>query len=155
MERTVCTPVRTSGLSANSSSTVNPTTVDGEEFLVYDNGVDSSNRMLVFGTESGLRHLARFDTWFMDGTFDVAPLLFNQLYIIRASLGNTAVTCVYAFLPNKHQETYVELFTAVQDKCKEFGFDVDPSVVTVDFEQAVINTIKASFGSHITIHGCF
>ena len=83
------------------------TTVDGEEFLVYDNGVDSSDRMLVFGTESGLRHLARSDTWFMDGTFDVAPMLFSQLYIIRAPLGKTAVTCVYAFLPNKQQETYV------------------------------------------------
>ena len=69
--------------------------------------------------------------------FDVATLLFNMY--IRAPLENTAETCVYAFLPNtcnKHQETCVKLFTAVQDKCNELDFDVDPSVVTLDFEQA-------------------
>ena len=82
------------------------TTVDGDPFVIYDNGVDSSARMLVFGTDVGLRHLASSDSWFMDGTFDVAALLFTQLYVIRVPLGESAVTCVYAFLPNKHQETY-------------------------------------------------
>ena len=31
------------------------TTGDGDQFLIYDSGVDSSDRMLVFGTELGLR----------------------------------------------------------------------------------------------------
>lgn len=31
------------------------TTVDGDSFLVYDNGADSSDRILVFGTHLGLQ----------------------------------------------------------------------------------------------------
>ena len=101
------------------------TTVDGDSFLVYDNGADSSDRILVFGTHLGpmlgLRRLASSDSWFMDGTFDVAPLLFTQLYVIRVPVAESAVTCIYVFLPNKHQETYEELFTAIQDRCTQLS----------------------------------
>ena len=131
------------------------TTVDGDQLLIYDNGVDSSDRILVFGTDFGLRHLASSDSWYMDGTFDVAPLLFTHLYVIRVSLGESTVTSVYAFLPNKHQETYEELFTAIQDRCSEFGFNVDPTTVTIDFEQAVINGVQSTFGPHVNVNRCF
>ena len=83
-------------------------TNDGDQFMIYDNGVDSSNRMLVFGTDEGLRHLASSTTWFLDGTFNVALSLFTQLYVIRALLGDSSVTCVYGFLINKNQSTYEE-----------------------------------------------
>ena len=46
-------------------------TSDGDQFMIYNNGVDSSNRMLVFGTDEGLHHLASSTTWFLDGTFNV------------------------------------------------------------------------------------
>jgi len=38
---------------------------------------------------------------YMDGTFDSAPLQFQELYVIRAPPGDSAASCVYAFLPNK------------------------------------------------------
>ena len=131
------------------------TTVDGDSFLVYDNGADSSERILVFGTHPGCRRLASSDSWFMDGTFDVAPLLFTQLHVIRVPVAESAVTCIYAFLPNKHQEIYEELFTAIQDRCTQLGFNVDPATVTLDFEQAVMNAIQSTFGPRVHIHGCF
>ena len=130
-------------------------TSDQEQFLIHDSGVDSSDRMLVFATDNALRHLASSDSWFMDGTFNVAPLLFTQLYVIRVPLGESAVTCVYAFLPNKHQSTYEELFTAIQDRCTELGFQADPTTITLDFEQAVINAVTSSFGPQVNVHGCF
>lgn len=34
----------------------------------------------------------------MDGNFAMAPNVFNQLYVIRAPLGTSAVSCVYALL---------------------------------------------------------
>ncbi|XP_041369007.1 uncharacterized protein LOC121383200 [Gigantopelta aegis] len=131
------------------------TSSDGDRFLIYDNGVDSSDRMLVFGTDDGLRHLASSESWFMDGTFTVAPLLFTQLYVIRVPLGESAVTCVYAFLPNKHQSTYEELFISIQDRCSELGFQADPVTVTLDFEQAVMNAVITTFGPQVNVHGCF
>ena len=53
--------------------------VDKEDFLIHDSGPESASRILVFASQSALTHLASADKWYMDGTFDVAPLLFQQL----------------------------------------------------------------------------
>ncbi|KAG7176889.1 putative Inosine-5'-monophosphate dehydrogenase 1b-like 2, partial [Homarus americanus] len=45
-----------------------------------------------------------------------APRLFQQLYVIRAPLGPSAVTCVYAFLSAKSQTIYEEFLQAICDK---------------------------------------
>ena len=69
----------------------------------------------------------------MDGIFNVAPLLFTQLYMIHVQLGKSAVNFGYAFLPKKYQSTHEELFTAIQDRCTELDFQADipqPSLLT-------------------------
>ena len=65
-----------------------------QPFLVYDNGIEASERLLIFASPEQLRQLAVADTWFMNGTFDVAPRLFRQLYVIRVVIDDTAVSCV-------------------------------------------------------------
>ena len=42
--------------------------------------------------------------WYMDGTFDYAPLV-PAAICHSCPLGDSAVSCVYAFLPNKTQTT--------------------------------------------------
>lgn len=128
---------------------------DGEEFLIHDSGTDSNNRILAFATEEGLRLLARSREWFMDGTFATAPKLFKQLYVLRVPLGESAVSCVYAFLPGKSQAVYEELFQAIVDRCENLGFDLDPNTIVCDFELAVIKAAKSIFGDHIGVQGCF
>jgi len=91
----------------------------------------------------------------MEGTFDVVPLLLTKLYMIRVPLGESAVTCIYAFLPNKHQDIYEELFTPIPDRCTQLGFNINPATVTLDTEQAVMNAIQPTFGSYVHIHRCF
>ena len=45
---------------------------DPEPYLFYDNGRDSNNRIIAYGSNEQLRHLARPDsTWYMDGNFKV------------------------------------------------------------------------------------
>jgi hypothetical protein len=61
----------------------------------------------------------------MDGTFSVAPHPFKQLYPIRVPFKDVTGTAVYAFLPNKCQDTYRELFqsTLGHHLCKDLvGF---------------------------------
>ena len=70
----------------------------------------------------------------MDGNFTIAPNIFDQLYVIRAPLGDAAVTCVYALLSGKSQAVYDEMFRGMEAKCEELGFNLDPSTVTADFE---------------------
>lgn len=130
-------------------------TDDDEQFLIYDSGPESYSRAVVFASEQGLQHLCRSNTWFMDGTFSSSPKIFKQLYVIRAPLGNSAVTCVYAFLSCKTQSIYEELFSAIIDKCSELGYTPDPTTVITDFEQAVFNALRATFGQHVNSRGCF
>lgn len=65
-------------------------TTTNEEFLLYDSREDIhkndlSNRIIIFATTAALAFLATCDTWFMDGTFSSAPVLFEQLYSIHGS----------------------------------------------------------------------
>jgi hypothetical protein len=91
----------------------------------------------------------------MDGTFSTAPRVFQQLYVIRAPLGDSAVTCVYAFLSCKTQSIYEELLQAVVDACERLSCSPDPMSIVVDFEQAVIKAIPSVLGQHVSTRACF
>ena len=68
--------------------------VDKNSFVICDSGFDSANGILVVATDAGLRHLASSDKLFMDRTFDSAPPLFSQLYMIRSPLSDSSVSCM-------------------------------------------------------------
>ncbi|KAL8590500.1 hypothetical protein ACOMHN_010936 [Nucella lapillus] len=129
---------------------------DPQPFLMHDSGSDSGpQRMIIFATDRKLRHLARADEWFMDGNFSMAPDHFCQLYVIRAPVGDTCVSCVYALLPNKTQETYEQMLQAILDRCDESQLMPDPSQVIVDYEKAVIQALHSKLGEHVEVKGCF
>ena len=130
-------------------------TATGQQFLIHDSGPGSNQRVIVFASSEGIRHLATKGDWFMDGTFDTAPKLFTQLYIIRAKLGESAVSCAYALLTGKSQGLYEEMLRAICDKAEELGFTLDPEIVHMDFERSVINAVAHTFGPHVTTKGCF
>ena len=77
-------------------------------FLIHDSGPATPDRLLVFSAPEQLRHLATSDRWYMDGNFSMAPKLFQQLYVIRASVGQSAVTCVYAFLTGMYPKLPID-----------------------------------------------
>ncbi|XP_074652694.1 uncharacterized protein LOC141907015 [Tubulanus polymorphus] len=126
---------------------------DGEEFLLYDNA-STTSRIMIFATDICLKKLCEADTWFMDGNFQMAPTLFEQLYVIHVPLADSAISTVYAFLQRKTQETYEEFLTVLCEKCDEKGLFLSPKTVVIDFELAVLNTTKSVFGD-IEIRGCF
>lgn len=57
----------------------------GEQFLLYDSG-DDDNRILIFCIAKNLELLKCADVLLMDGTFDVVPPLFAQLYTIQGTI---------------------------------------------------------------------
>ena len=60
-------------------------TYANERFLLYDKRKSSyGGRLLVFASDEQLRVLFQSDVLFADGTFKVAPKLFEQLYVIHA-----------------------------------------------------------------------
>ena len=128
--------------------------MDGNPFLIHDNN-DNNNRIVVFGQENCLSHLCHSGTWYMDGTFIVVPALFQQLYVIRVPLDESAITTVYAFMLNKSEASYMELFQILTNKCRSLGMTLDPAIVTVDFEKAMMNTIVNYFGTRVVVKGCY
>ena len=127
--------------------TAGPTPV---QFLIYDNGANADERVMVFSTSEDLTHLAESRTWFMDGTFAVCPNLFTQLYVIHGKVGSSTCPLVYALLQKKTFSTYETLFQLLHNR-----YLCDPSVVVVDFEKAVHTAVKSVFGEHVEIRGCF
>ena len=79
------------------------------DFLQKDNGCGAPQRIVLFGTSAQVQHLASATEWYLDGNFAMAPDLFTQLYIIRAPLGESAVTVLYILLERKTQATYEEM----------------------------------------------
>ena len=130
-------------------------TTNNATFLQFDNGEAAQNRMLVFYSPDSLERLADAQTFFMDGTFSVAPHPFKQLYTIRVPYKDVSVTAVYAFLPNKRQETYTELFQAIVDRCHASNHQLQVQTVITDFEDSVLRAVSAVFGRHINHQGCF
>ena len=71
------------------------------EFMIYNNGIDTSNRMLDFDTDEGLCYLANSTTRFLNVIFNIAPSLFNKLYVIHApsaTLLSLVYTCIFFLL---------------------------------------------------------
>lgn len=62
-------------------------TIKGDNFLLYDSSNDhgDENRFLIFGTIENLKFLSRCESIYMDGTFSVVPVIFNQLYTIHGT----------------------------------------------------------------------
>ena len=130
-------------------------TKDGRNFLIDDN-TDTSTRIIVWGSDICIAHLAESDVWMMDGTFKITPPMFYQLYVIRAPLEDTSVSCVYAIMTGKSYETYRQLLTIVMEKCTDIsGRDPYPSKIVIDFEAAMIKAVTDVFGYNGLVQACF
>ncbi|RNA00261.1 MULE and FLYWCH domain containing, partial [Brachionus plicatilis] len=108
-----------------------------EQFLFYDSGVNDPNRFFIFTTQSNLRNLENAHI-FVDGTFDIAPHLFNQIYSIHA--------LALAFIP---PEDVIDGFNAAKrkvsnDKVQEFYDYVESTYV------GKIETVKRGRGVKYT-----
>ena len=56
---------------------------------------------------------------------------------VRVPLGETAVSCLYAFLSGKSQGVYEEIPQSIIDGCEMLGLTPDTTEIVIDFEKAV------------------
>ena len=112
----------------------------GEKFLQYDSGVDDENRILLFITNDGIEDLRKYKNWAMDGTFKVSPDIYFQLFTIHVQVEKSSFPHAFAFLPNKSEVTYENLFTILKNLVQ-----IEPHTVMSDFEKASINGLKSVF----------
>jgi len=87
-------------------------------FDSYEDGdgddVEDEQRIIIFATRENLMELGRSTTWFCDGTSQVCPFLFTQLFTIHGRHHNVAFPLLYALLPNKEERSYTKVFEAIK-----------------------------------------
>ncbi len=86
---------------------------------------------------------------FCDGTFDVSPKLFMQVYSIHCLVQGRCLPVVYGVLPRKTEAIYVKFLQVVSKH-----LDISPKSITSDFEKAFMNACATVFPSS-ALHGCF
>lgn len=124
-------------------------TEKNEPFLMADSGKDTQ-RILIFSTQKNLDLLKCQDTWFCDGTFNVAPTIFKQLVTIHISTGGYIIPLVYVLLSDKKEKTYTKILKCIKvligGNCPKF--------VMTDFENGLMNSFLTVF-PETTQLGCF
>lgn len=127
-------------------------TIDSKYLFIWDDsGADDPNRIIIFSTEMSIDILNNSSEWYVDGTFQVSPLLYKQILTINIIFHGKNLPIVYTFLPNKQEITYTKFFEMLLNneiKCIE-----RPVGFIVDYELAIINSIDKSFECKIS--GCY
>ena len=108
--------------------------------------------ILGFATDEILDKIQKAETLFMDGTFYVCPSLWCQLYSIHYLVDDVMCPVTYALHPRKSNETYVRLFTLINEAAHtRIGAEPAPHVIQTDFEVAAIQALYPD----ADIRGCF
>ena len=108
------------------------------------------DRIFIYASPEQLHVLQTTRDFLVDGTFKVVPEIFYQLFIIHAVYRRHVVPVVYALLRRKNVETYQRLV----DEVIKIAPNWSPASITMDFEQASINTFQQKFQS-VALSGCY
>lgn len=84
-------------------------TTRGELFYFDDSGSSHPNRVIMLTTQGNLKILKEHPDWLGDGTFEIAPSFFKQIYTIHIVFKKRSIPLVYFFLPNKKERTYKKI----------------------------------------------
>ncbi|CAF0936737.1 unnamed protein product [Brachionus calyciflorus] len=119
-----------------------------ENFFHDDSGQDDPSRILVFATDRNIHLINTNLDWYGDGTFDVSPLLFKQIFSIQAAINGKVIPLLCAILPDKKETTYDKLFSMIKVYLNS------PVSFSCDFEMAILNSLQRVFPS-CQILGCW
>ncbi|CAF0717105.1 unnamed protein product [Brachionus calyciflorus] len=122
-----------------------------ERYLLFD--TEDNERIICFASDKQLEILSLTKRWHVDGTFKAAPSLFYQLYMIHAWYLDEMHACVFVFLQNKYQSSYLRMLSLIKENSEKANFILNPSEIVIDFEVGAINAFKRSFPG-IEIKGC-
>ena len=85
---------------------------------------------------------------FVDGAFKCCPKFFIQLYTVHGMRNGPYIPLVYALLNGKSEDKYRSFWNDLLTICTERNLQLKPSIIHVDFEQAMHNVLKKFFRMH-------
>lgn len=111
----------------------------------------------IFANYTMLYQLERSKQWFIDGTFSIAPIGFQQLLIIVVYIAECKLfyPACYILATNKSENLYKSVFRNLIGIAKDNGFILNPDLITCDFERGLQNAIVSEFNAKDKISGCY
>lgn len=128
-------------------------TLNGEQFVQYDSGVEDQDRFIVFYTIKNLERLCNSRTILCDGTFKTVPSMFYQLYTIHGNVLNYTFPLVYCVATRKTEDFYRRLLTQLALHATQINRVFYPQHILSDFEIAFMNAARNVFPNS-AIKGC-
>jgi len=91
---------------SNRNSLKSSKNLKNHKFYWDDSGKNDKNKIIVFTTKRNLEllDLEYHDQWLGDGTFDIAPTFFKQVYSIHILANGRAFPMVYGFYQTKNKQ---------------------------------------------------
>ena len=120
-----------------------------ERFLKFDSGQDDADIIFIFETNHSVQLLSQSQNWFGAETFSGCADIFFQIYTIRAQINGHILSCIYALLPNKTEDTYTRLFRELEQHVAN-----SPNDNLIYFERAALNSVCQVY-SNTELKGCF
>ena len=118
-------------------------TRNNQLFLIKDE-IFEGDRMLIFASNFLLTLLfaAGAGTVFMDGTFQMVPAIFLQLFMLNIFYsGKKQIPVVYVLLKRKRTSTYRRVFVILRELAAQQDKIFNPDSVLIDFEVGLIQAI--------------
>jgi len=117
----------------------------GANFLVCDVS-RGTHRVLSFASERDLQSLHSARTVYGDGTFDICPRNFRQLYTLHTYEHGKAFPRVYCLLSGKSVDVYRIMFRELRHYMNDvLSCSFAPSIYISDFEESVLRVIAEEF----------
>ena len=70
----------------------------------------------------------------MDGTFQIAPRLFYQVFTIHVFKHGQRFPLVYCLLPGKSRDMYNRCISILKEEAQDNGLQLHPHEIVLDFE---------------------
>ena len=112
-------------------------------------GMVEASNIVIFFDESQIVQFRASKVWSIDGTFDVCPRGWMQLYTISIIRNRHVLPIVYALLPSKATSCHKEFIFYINRLIS----GLTPNIIITDFELAAINAFQASYPS-ARLSGC-
>ncbi len=124
-----------------------------ERWLLYSN---ANSGVLIFASDSDLLALSQSKMWFADGTFQMCPKEFHQLYFIHSEYRGEPMPLVYCLLRGKTEAIYLEVFNAISQMTQRVlppGTPLGLQEMMMDFGSAERNAFSRVFPT-ARVRGC-
>jgi hypothetical protein len=116
-------------------------TIKGDNFILFDSGSTTANRIQIFGTKTNLLHMRNSKVFLGDGTFRMCLKNYYQIYTVHFTLNHHVLPGLYCFVSGKSLDDYTKLFVAV----KKLLLDYQPDCFIVDHEVAAMKAFKSVY----------